>query len=425
MILCRDRAGEVHVFLNSCRHRGMKVCRYDEGNTDGLHLPLSRLELRHRRAAGRRAVFPRGLSFDSSTARNGASSRSRSCATTRARSGRPGTRRRRRSSNISAISRRYLDLQLDGWDGREGQAEVLGGVAEMAGAVQLEIPGREFQRRHLSQHQPPLGRPRRHRARRAAAGATWASAMSAASCMSASPTAATRRSIYVLPRPAAAAGLPERADRRRVFPALRGGEAASARRHGAGWSARPARSSRTRRCCRASRARWRSWHPRGPHQTECWRWFFVDKDAPAEVKAFLRDYYIRYSGPAGMTEQDDMENWNYAHAASRGTIARRYPYNYEQGHRHRRRPITNTRGCASPARSSTSPRCSRASSRRATSTAAGPSSWRPTTGTSSRPGAMRKPRVHRCGAPGPKARHYPHPSRCARHPLPQCRRGAI
>ena len=26
-----------------------------------------------------------------------------------------------------------------------------------------------------------------------------------------------------------------------------------------------------------------------------------------------------------------MENWNYAHAASRGTIARRYPYTYEQG----------------------------------------------------------------------------------------------
>ncbi|PYM18958.1 MAG: hypothetical protein DMD81_04740 [Candidatus Rokuibacteriota bacterium] len=26
-----------------------------------------------------------------------------------------------------------------------------------------------------------------------------------------------------------------------------------------------------------------------------------------------------------------MENWNYAHAASRGTIARQYPYNYEMG----------------------------------------------------------------------------------------------
>jgi len=26
-----------------------------------------------------------------------------------------------------------------------------------------------------------------------------------------------------------------------------------------------------------------------------------------------------------------MENWNYAHSASRGTIARRHPYSYEQG----------------------------------------------------------------------------------------------
>ncbi len=32
-----------------------------------------------------------------------------------------------------------------------------------------------------------------------------------------------------------------------------------------------------------------------------------------------------------MTEQDDMENWNYAHNASKGTIARRTPYNYEMG----------------------------------------------------------------------------------------------
>src|SRR6202453_2323473 len=33
VILCRDHAGAVHVFLNSCRHRGMKVCRYEQGNT--------------------------------------------------------------------------------------------------------------------------------------------------------------------------------------------------------------------------------------------------------------------------------------------------------------------------------------------------------------------------------------------------------
>ena len=40
---------------------------------------------------------------------------------------------------------------------------------------------------------------------------------------------------------------------------------------------------------------------------------------------------MRYAGPVGMTEQDDMENWNYATEASKGTMARRLPYNYQQG----------------------------------------------------------------------------------------------
>ena len=66
-----------------------------------------------------------------------------------------------------------------------------------------------------------------------------------------------------------------------------------------------------------------------PTETEGWRFFLVDADAPAEVKDVLRRYYMRYSGQAGMTEQDDMENWLYATAASKGTIARRYPFNYQ------------------------------------------------------------------------------------------------
>lgn len=39
VILCRDREGQIHAFLNSCRHRGMKVCRYDEGNTPVFTCP--------------------------------------------------------------------------------------------------------------------------------------------------------------------------------------------------------------------------------------------------------------------------------------------------------------------------------------------------------------------------------------------------
>src|SRR5713226_10294810 len=33
VILTRDRQNQLHVFLNTCRHHGMRVCRYDEGNT--------------------------------------------------------------------------------------------------------------------------------------------------------------------------------------------------------------------------------------------------------------------------------------------------------------------------------------------------------------------------------------------------------
>ena len=61
VLLCRDREEAIHVFLNSCRHQGMKVCRYDEGHPS-LHLPLSWLELRRRWPAGRRTLFQRSLS---------------------------------------------------------------------------------------------------------------------------------------------------------------------------------------------------------------------------------------------------------------------------------------------------------------------------------------------------------------------------
>ena len=39
VILVRDEAGEIHVLLNSCRHRGMKVCRYESGNTSVFTCP--------------------------------------------------------------------------------------------------------------------------------------------------------------------------------------------------------------------------------------------------------------------------------------------------------------------------------------------------------------------------------------------------
>jgi phenylpropionate dioxygenase-like ring-hydroxylating dioxygenase large terminal subunit len=39
VILCRDMRGTIHVFLNSCRHRGMKICRYEQGHTSTFTCP--------------------------------------------------------------------------------------------------------------------------------------------------------------------------------------------------------------------------------------------------------------------------------------------------------------------------------------------------------------------------------------------------
>jgi len=39
VIVCRDGQGQVRVFINSCRHRGARVCRVDEGNTRTFQCP--------------------------------------------------------------------------------------------------------------------------------------------------------------------------------------------------------------------------------------------------------------------------------------------------------------------------------------------------------------------------------------------------
>ena len=83
----------------------------------------------------------------------------------------------------------------------------------------------------------------------------------------------------------------------------------------------------------ATMSDWRilMWHPHGVGMTESWRQYQVDKNAPKLVKDAKRRYVMRYCGPAGITESDDMENWNYAHPASLGMVAQRFPYNFQLG----------------------------------------------------------------------------------------------
>ena len=71
------------------------------------------------------------------------------------------------------------------------------------------------------------------------------------------------------------------------------------------------------------------WVPVSAAETEVWRWLFVPREAPQIVKDTLRHFYLRYGGPAGMTEQDDMENWSAAQRGTSGVTARKFPFNFQ------------------------------------------------------------------------------------------------
>ncbi|PYM18816.1 MAG: aromatic ring-hydroxylating dioxygenase subunit alpha [Candidatus Rokuibacteriota bacterium] len=329
VILCRDRGGHIHVFLNSCRHRGMKVCRYDEGNTveflcpyhgwsystdgqlvgvpylensDGGELDTSRWGL----IEVAQLENYKGMIF--------------------------ATWDRSAPSFLEYLGgyKLYFDLLVDAWDGREGGTEVIGGIHKWLIPCNWKFPAENFSgdRYHGVSHRSvdmvglgPSGQGRRDMGERNQS--RWLDVS----------FPDRGHSMIAFLRPHDAPISPSYENAPEVAEYFRRCEEERRRRLGAHWrlfggpgtmfpNASPlARQPRTIAL----------WNPRGPHQTECWRWYLVDADAPAPVKNFLRQYYTRYSGPSGLTEQDDMENWNYAHAASRGTIARQYPYNYEMG----------------------------------------------------------------------------------------------
>lgn len=72
-------------------------------------------------------------------------------------------------------------------------------------------------------------------------------------------------------------------------------------------------------------------HPRGPQQTEVWLMPFVDRNAPPEVKRQVIREAPHHFGPSGIFEEDDGENWQQSTAATSGVIQRRYALNYQMG----------------------------------------------------------------------------------------------
>jgi phenylpropionate dioxygenase-like ring-hydroxylating dioxygenase large terminal subunit len=329
VILCRDRLGEVHVFLNSCMHRGMKVCRYDEGNTPVFTCPYHGWSY----ATDGKLV---GVPYFKDAYHEKLDKSKWGLVEVAQVENYKGSIWATWDPAAPAFSdyiggfKLYLDLLLDTWDGQEGGTEVFGGVEKWIIPCNWKFPSENFigDRYHNISHRSvdmvgigPSGRGRRDMVERSGSrsldicfpdlghgtlGFLRAKDASIIEAYNDSPVI----SEYFLWCEQ------ERKRRRGDGSRLLGGPGTVF--PNMSYLPRQPRSIAV-------------WHPRGVGSTEAWRWYLVDKGAPQEVKDFLRHYYIRYSGPGGLTEQDDMENWNYAHTASSGVIARRHHYNYEMG----------------------------------------------------------------------------------------------
>lgn len=341
VILVRDKAGMLHVFLNSCRHRGMKVCRYEQGNTSlftcpyhswtystdgrirGIPLYKALYEGTLERAewslieVARLAVYkgtiwatwdPQAPDFET----------------------------------YLGDARVHLDQTLDCRDGRSGGSEVIGVhkwifPANWKYAAENFLGDTYHNPSHRSVDLIGIG----PSARQGVKGRRDDELERAQHVWISFPAG---HGVHSAVQPEDEAYIEQFKNDPEIEEYFRECHAERQRRLGEEARLLPFvgtifpntsyHGRQPRGLC--------AWHPHSPTETEAWRFFLVDADAPAAVKDFMRRYYMRYSGPAGMTEQDDLENWLYATRASMGTIARRHAFNYQQSmHAARLNPVVN------------------------------------------------------------------------------------
>jgi 3-phenylpropionate/trans-cinnamate dioxygenase alpha subunit len=71
--------------------------------------------------------------------------------------------------------------------------------------------------------------------------------------------------------------------------------------------------------------------PKGPTKTEVWFWSAADAEAPDWRKAISRDLNIRSFSAGGLVDADDMEMWMLAQKGLTGYQRRNHPFNYQLG----------------------------------------------------------------------------------------------
>jgi len=334
VILTRDRQNRLHVFLNSCTHRGMKVCRYDQGNTRVFTCPYHGWSFASDgklvNVPGQLVGVPGFVEHYHEKLDKEAWGLPRVAQLINYKGTIWATWDKNAPSFHEYLGdmRLYLDAALDCRDGREGGSEMIGGVQKWRVPCNWKFAPENFigdhyhNISHRSVDLVGIG-PSGGRGRRDSEGENIIIGFPRLGHgvighaphyqeRPYSPTYQNNPEVRDYYREVHERRLKNLGDRRRVqtgaasiFPNMSF--------HG--------RQPRTLGI----------FHPQGPTTMEMWRIYLVDKDAPKAVKDMLRHYYLRYSGPGGLVESDDMENWGYATEASKGVIARRHPYNYQMG----------------------------------------------------------------------------------------------
>ncbi|MPZ15447.1 MAG: Rieske 2Fe-2S domain-containing protein [Chloroflexi bacterium] len=329
VIVTRDKQNRVHVLLNSCRHRGNKLCLHDRGKSKSFTCSFH------------------GWSYDSTGAlvalpyHDGGYSEM-----AKEKWGLASARVETFEGSIWATwdktapsfvdylggSELYLRTQLLGTDGSEDGAEVLGGLVKWRLGCNWKVPCPDVDRSHgWMTHKSlsdafgvgPTGFP----VRRGEGGGQRAYAGSPRTYCVAFPEGHTMGVTIPSDDDPNWGDAGVWADKPVIREYLREKYEIRKRRLGtmASLSVGPAIFPNEGWLGRVIRIM----HPQGPLSTEIWTYFFVDRDAPQEVKDALSFYYERWYGPGGMTQQDDMENWYNLTIASKGPMARTLDLNYQ------------------------------------------------------------------------------------------------
>src|SRR5271169_4875809 len=143
VILTRDRTQKIHVFLNSGRHRGMKVCRYDEGNTTVFTCPYHGWSYG---TDGRLAGVPYFREAYHSQLDRSQWGLVEVAQLANYKGAIWATWDRQAPSFAEYLGDfvRYLDLTLETWDGGDSGVEVLGGIQKWIMPCNWKFPAENF-----------------------------------------------------------------------------------------------------------------------------------------------------------------------------------------------------------------------------------------------------------------------------------------